>query len=159
MFAPWGCCVISWPTGGGGPSHRTSESGGNGKGKQFLQQKQEAGPHGWRPAPGVINSAQPAPPSPSPHTGPGPLFTVPTSQGSKHRSPRNANLGAQQSAPGRKTHLKPPVVSPQVTRSTSCGLRSPAQLPFPELRVTSTQPVSGVWAPRCTISLETGCWD
>ena len=37
-------------------------------------------------------------------------------------------------APGRKTHLKPPEVSPQVTGGMSCGLRSPMQLPVPGLR-------------------------
>ena len=78
------------------------------RGKQLLQQKHEAGGR----CPGSETPASPRLPAPHP-TRPGLLLTLLTSQGSEHRSLRNANLGVQ--ACSREED------APQTTRGVSPG--------------------------------------
>lgn len=105
--------VISWPTRGGGPRRIPGRPSleGTRKGKQFLQQKQEA-----RPAPGVINSAQPAPPSPSPLTPHEAWFAVycPDFTGQRASIPEERKLGST-------TVCSREEDAPQTTRGVSPG--------------------------------------
>lgn len=132
------------------------------RGKQLLQQKHEARPHGWRPAPGVRNSGQPAPPSPSPHTARS-AVDCPDLTGQRALIPEECKLGSTSLLLGGRRTSNHPRYLPRSRAGCRVGSVLPCSCPFQACTLgrcmTSTVPVFRVWAPHYTISLETGCWD
>ena len=133
VFALWCCCLLAHMWGRSTPDSGMSESrGSRGKVNSFCSRNMRPGHVAGGPRLGSETQASPCLPAPHP-TRPGPPLTVLTPQGSEHRSPRNANLGVQQSAPGGRRTSNRPWVSPQVTGRMLCGLRSLVLPPFPGL--------------------------